>query len=258
MNNKTFRIGLLALGLTAVAALPARASSTTYTIKDVGTFGGLQDFTLSDTYGGTGFVGIFPTNSTDLGSLGPSFVHAFGLENYNGVYSETEMQVDISGLSGATVTSAILTYNLLNGTPGSQGVTATSFTTTGLLGYSQTPPNNLGSTTFTSAGHSLNSVDVTTLLQNAVIADQNWFGLFLTPNGPGHNFQYTYTTPLWSANADSADVRLTVIYAIPEPSSFMCLVEMVFLGLVGARFRHRKSRTNGRGTQPRQHGSNRP
>ena len=210
---------LVAIGLTAVAALPARAT-TTYTIQDIGSFSGYTDTTLSDTFAGTGFVGIYPNFSTDAGTAGPAFAHLLGLENYNGIFSETEMQVNISGLSGATITSAVLSYNLLT-TGGSQGVTATSFTANGSLGFNMTPPNNLGSTTFTSTG-SANSVDVTALLQAAVSGNQNWFGIFLTPNGPGNNYQWTYTYSGFGDSPDAADLRLTVEVApVPEPTTMV-------------------------------------
>src|ERR1019366_828394 len=90
MNINILRNSILALGLAAVAALPAQAGTTTYTIKDAGTFSGYTDTTTSDTFAGTGFVGIYPTYTTDFGSAGPAFAHLLGLENYNGIFSETE------------------------------------------------------------------------------------------------------------------------------------------------------------------------
>jgi hypothetical protein len=220
MNKNIIRNAIAILGLCAVATLPARADIT-YSIQDVGTFTDYEDFNTSDTFAGTGFVGIYPNSP----GPGPAFAHLLGLENYDGVFSETEMQVDISALAGATITSAILSYNLLNGGDGSEGVTATSYTTTGSLGFNQTPPNNLGSTTFTSTGLSANSVDVTALLQAAINANQNWFGLYLTPNGPGDNYQWTYTYSGFEANPDSAGMLLTVkvgaVEAVPEPTTMI-------------------------------------
>ena len=139
---------------------------------------------------------------------GPAFAHLFGLENYNGIFSETEMQANISALSGTTITSAILSYSLVNGVSGSQGVTVTSYSSNGVLSYNETPPSNLGSTSFTSNGLSSNSVDVTSLVQNAVSSNAAWLGLYVTPNGPGDNSQWTWTSQFaGGGNPDSADVR---------------------------------------------------
>jgi|SRR5579859_2064756 len=215
-----------------VAAVSARANNV-YSIQDLGTYAGYEDTTLSDTFAGTGFVGIYST-----AGQGPSgaFGHLFGLENYNGAYSESELEVNISGLSD--VSSAILSYNLLNGSAGSQSVTVTSFSANGSLGFNQTPPSNLGTTTFTSTGLSANSVDVTTLLQNAIAANQTWFGLYLTPNGPNDS-QWTYTWSADNANPNSASVQLTVT-TVPEPSTFALAIVPAALALIGIRRRHFK------------------
>ena len=137
------------------------------------------------------------------------------------------MQVNISALAGATITSATLSYTLLNGGSSSQGVTVTSYTSDGTLSFNATPPpTNLGSTTYTSTGLSANSVDVTSLVQGSVNGGSGytgWLGLFLTPLGPGYNPQYTYTS---GYGDNSADVQLTVNYtpattAVPEPSTML-------------------------------------
>ncbi|MBN1909149.1 MAG: hypothetical protein JW818_05365 [Pirellulales bacterium] len=214
----------------------------TYTITDVGTFSGYWDYNTADTFSGTGFVGIYPGLPNDYGPQTPSFAHLLGLENYNGVYSETEMQVDISALAGSTVTSAILSYTLLDGGSGSQQVTVTSYSADGTLRFNATPPDNLGTVTYTSTGLSANSVDVTTLVQNRVGAD--WLGLFLSPDGPGQNFQWTYTSADHGEAPDSALVRLTVEYsesAVPEPSTLLIWSLLGALGLAGGWHRRRKS-----------------
>src|SRR5690349_3076633 len=98
---------LIAAGFTLAAALSAGAATTVYTLPDIGTYPSYQDFTISDTFAGTGFVGIYTSGPTGPGS---SFGHLLGLENYGGIFSETEMEMNISGLSG--VTSATLSFNL--------------------------------------------------------------------------------------------------------------------------------------------------
>ncbi len=213
---------LAALALIAAVTPPARAATTIYNLPDVGTFANYQDFNTSDTFSGTGFVGIYPTSAE---GSGPAFAHLFGLENYNGVFSETEMQVNITGLANTHIVNAVLSYNLVSANDGLQTVTVTSYLANGLLSFNQTPPSNLGTTTFNSTGIA-NSVNVTALLQNAVTAGQNWFGLFLTPNGPnGH--QWTYTSP----NGDEAGVRLTVEYsAVPEASQVWAGAMMLLAG----------------------------
>jgi hypothetical protein len=201
------------LALALVSGGTAKADVITYALPDVGNFSGYMDTNTSDTFTGNGFVGIYPA-----GGAGPAFAHLFGLEHYSGVFSETQAQVNIAALAGAHINSATLSYNLLDGAGESQTVTVTSFTTTGTLGYNETPPDNLGMTSFTSNGLSANSVDVTALLQAAVMSGNGWLGLFLTPNGPGDSHQWTYTSGF---QGDEAALRLTVDYSLasPEPAT---------------------------------------
>src|SRR5215469_10648138 len=106
---------------TLLCSLSALADTTVYSI---------QDISLNPGFTGTGFLSINPYTH--------SINQEFGLEYYTptGVYSETEMEVDISGLTGTTISSAVLSYNLLNGDPGEiQTVTATSFLAQGQLSF---------------------------------------------------------------------------------------------------------------------------
>ncbi len=226
-------LSLLALGLALGTTLQARADlTTTFTITDVGTFTGYTDTNTTDTFtGSTGFVGIYP-NPTSNNPSGPAFVHLFGLEYpHTGVFSETEMQVDISALAGANITSAFLSYTLQDhggGLP-SQLVTVTSYTADGTLSFNTTPPStNLGSMQYTSNTSTTNTLDVTSLVQPGATAGSRWLGLFLAPNGPDYTPQYTFTSNDQGngGSADSADVRLTVNYtpattAVPEPSTML-------------------------------------
>ena len=206
---------LTALALVLGGAGRAKAGTITFVLPDVDASAGYWDYNTADTFSGTGFVGIYPpTEGT------PAFAHLFGLENYGAVYSETELEANVGVLHGAVITSAILSYTLVNGGSSSQTVTATSFDANGTLSYATAPPNNLGSTTFTSNGQTSNSVDVTGLLNARLAAGKSWFGLYLTPNGNvGQNaYQWTYTSAEFGGNADAADVRLTVDFTTSAPN----------------------------------------
>jgi hypothetical protein len=239
--KKHITLAVLA-GLTFAAfSTAAKAQTTTYQIQDLLLGSNEIDPNISDTFAGTGYVGIYTTNSTDSGVAGANFGQLLGLENYKGVYSETEMQVGIGSLAGDTINSAILSYNLNVGASLSQGVTVTSFTDNGILSFTQTPPSNLGSTTFTSTGFS-NSVDVTSLLQSSVATDANWLGLYLTPNGPGDVAQWTFSGAGTATSPDAADVRLVVDYTsgatvAPEPGALALLAG---LGVSGIGFFRRR------------------
>jgi hypothetical protein len=212
-TSRNWAVGCL-VALTCSLTAASRALAVSYALTDIGTFAGYTDSNTSDTFTGNGFVGIYTTNGG-----GPTgFAHLFGLEDYGVPFSETELQVDISGLAGDTISSAVLSYVIADGDGGSTTITATSFTdTTGALGFNDSSPNDLGSATFTSnQAISSNSVNVTALLQSAINADSNFFALFLAPD-VGSN-QWTYTPSGYGD--DSADVRLTVnTNAVPLPGT---------------------------------------
>jgi len=214
--RKVLRSGLFALSAIVGAASHSHASTITYTITDI-----VTNSDPSATFTGTGFAGIYPSFPNDFGPQGPSFTHIFGLEYYGGIYSETELQVDVNALAGQTINSATLSFVLRDGSPGSQMVTVTSYDSSGTLEYHETPFGPLGTTSFTSTSYGANSVDVTSLLQSRISAGGTWFGLYLTPNGPDQSFQWTYT----DSNVDAAEVRLTVDFGnnVPEPGSFVLL-----------------------------------
>jgi hypothetical protein len=205
-------IGIIACCL-LLAANQTQATVVTYTIEDIGTFANYTTLNSGQTYSGTGFVGLYETalNGSDM------FGHLFGLEDVN--FSRTALEVDVSGLAGATINSARLDFTLQNGASASQSVTATSFTANGNLGWFWTPPDTLGSATHTVVGQSPNSLDVTSLLAAQVAANATWFGLHLSGTSA---YQWTYTWPGLGYDPDSANVRLVVDYsAVPEPSTFV-------------------------------------
>jgi hypothetical protein len=153
------------------------SGSVPISLPDIGTFASYEDYNTSDTFTGTGFLGIYPPAEG-----APAFAHLFGLENYGYIYSETELQAPISQFLNTTIVSAYLDFSLVDG-DGTTPVTVTSFTTTGTLGYNTSAPNNLGSLVAPGITLGANSINVTTLVQNAINADQNYLGLYLTPTG---------------------------------------------------------------------------
>jgi hypothetical protein len=200
-------IGALVMGAALALSARAGANSLTISLPDIGNFA-IEDVNTADTYTGSGFLGIYPNLPNDLGPTGPAFVNRFGLEYYNGIYSATELQASLAGLSGAIITSAFLNFSLSSGSSGSESVKVTSFTTTGTLGFNTSAPNNLGTVIGAGIKGGANSIDVTTLVTAAVLANQTWLGLYLTPEGPGDNFLYTFT----DMNPDAAGLEIVINY----------------------------------------------
>jgi hypothetical protein len=220
-------------------ALSASAQSTTISLPDIGTFAGYTDGTQADTYTGTGFLGIYPDITGGNGSSG-AFAHLFGLENYGSIYSETELQAPIGGLAGDTITSATLSFTMLNGAGGGENVDVTSFTTTGTLGFNNSAPNDLGSLTASGITTGLNTIDVTSLVQAAVSANQGYLGLFLTPGGPNGNL-WTYTYTGFGYNANSANAQLVINYtsSVPDAASTAAMLSTSFGLLAWAKNRRK-------------------
>lgn len=224
MNAFIWRFVAATLGALSIAAT-VQGAVITYAITDAGDFVTPSDFTASDTFAGPGFVGMF---------FGGKFSHFFGFEYYGGVFSMSELEVNTSALLRSRINSATLSYQLLDGYSApagnvSQSVTITSFNADGTLAYNTAPPSNNGTATFTSYAKSSNSVDLTSLVSNSVNSGRSWLGLFFTPNGPGDNYQWTYSSAFFGRTADSPNIRLTVDFTpVPEPST---LVLGIGLGL---------------------------
>lgn len=235
--------------LVMLVAGTSHASVVSYTIQDIGDFPDYTTPNIGQSYNGTGFVGLYDTEASQIyGNGDPSFAHLFGVEN--DTFSRTALQVAIGDLAGKTINSALLSFELLDGSGFPQDVVVTSFTADGSLGWEWDPPDNLGQATYPSTasfpggdpadGH--NEFDVTSFVQERATAGAAWLGLHLRGTD---SFEYTYTSDENFRDADSALVRLIVDYedsvaGVPEPSS----MALLGLGVIGAGFRMRRRKTN--------------
>jgi len=231
--------GAAALCLTG--ARPAAADTVTFSLLDIGTFAGYTEANTGQTYAGSGFVGYYgPASGSDN-----NFVHLFGLESTD--FSRVALEQDITSLRGATINSASLSFNLVDGSGGTQTVTATSFDAMGALGYQFAVPTSLGQTMGTVSGGGGNSLDVTGLLADRVASGATYFGLHLAGTTPGR-YEYTFTDVFGS---DRARVELNVNYTpsapagvVPEPGTLVLLGTgglSGFAGMVRGVRRRRRS-----------------
>lgn len=204
----------------------ATAGTITYTLEDIGTFGGAEQPNSGQGFTGTGFVGL--TES--------SFVHRFGLE---ADFSKTALQVALGDLAGKTVTSARLTFDLFDGSAAAQPVTVTSFTADGTLYHFWNAPDTLGTGTYTVQGRASNSLDVTAFVQERNTAGAGWLGLHLAGSTAA---QFTSTLD-GEFLPDRANARLVVEFSegaapVPEPTS-LSLLALGAAGMAGYRLRRR-------------------
>jgi MYXO-CTERM domain-containing protein len=139
-----------------------------------------------------------------------------------------------------TINSATLSFQLLDGYPGTQGGQITAFGGDGSLEYQyNAPAQNYGTQTVTMAS-GLNSIDVTSLLQVAALEGEDWFNLLLQGND---TYQWTYTFTGSGYSNDRAQLRLAVDAAVavsqtPLPAAAPMLASALGLGgLIGWRRR---------------------
>ncbi len=177
------------------------------------------------TYQGNGFAGSYYDGS---------FAYIMGAADY----AYTNAQVGIGNLAGSNILSATFSFHLTAvGSPGQMnftgydsngtlswlpiGTAAQYGTATGYL-------NNIPGTGATDA-----SFDITSIVQAAVAAGEDWLGLLMYSAGQDGGF--SYTTP----NGDEAQVRLTIDYgpaAVPEPTSLVAFgAGLLALGLLRRR-----------------------
>ncbi|WP_342113521.1 PEP-CTERM sorting domain-containing protein [Pseudoduganella sp. OTU4001] len=212
----------------AVAALlsatQAGAGVLNISLTDIGQFSGTRNTNTAASYAGTGYIGMYSN----------AWGHVFGAERSN--LSRTLMQVDIAELAGKTISSAFLSFDLLDGDSGNQAGTVVGFDAgAGQLAFSWNAPTaNYGSVAATLVGRGTSTIDITSLLAASVAAQDDWFGLHLRGST---RYQWTST----ANDADRAHMRLTVNYedavpvtSLPEPASPL-LIGVALLGLACVR-----------------------
>lgn len=222
------RAALLFTGLATGVA--TQASTVTYTLPDLLTSASYAQANTGQTFSGTGFVGMFSDWWTPPNG---EFGHLLGLE---GNFSRTVMQVNISALKGSHIRSATLGLDLLKQQipiSSLSTITVTGFATGGALGYTFDAPAPVFGQTSSRQVPLRQSFNVTTLLQSALDADEQWLGLHLENSQMS---AWTWTFSGIGHNADSAKVRLMVDYVhpVPEPAS-LALVLLASLGVWAGR-----------------------
>lgn len=219
------------LVLTALALAPvAKAASVSIPILDIGTFESYTAPSNYETSNSTGFFGMYESE----------LAHLLGLEQEN--FSRTVAQADIGFLNGATISSATLSFYLLDGSSAPQDIQLTGFDSGGTLAHTwEAPGANIGQGYFSVTGQGPNVLDLTVLVQMAADANIDWLGLHLQGTSA---YEWTYTGT--GGAADNAQVRLNIEYEggesqpVPEVQTYATLAGA---GLIaGQALRRRKTR----------------
>lgn len=222
---------VLAVVTAAAMTLAARANSISYVLTDINTS---SDYTVANTgqtFSGNGFVGLYGSDVSPT----EQFAHLFGLELVN--FSRTAIQVDVAALAGVAITSAYLTFDILDGNGSPQSVTVSSYLGDGALGYDWAPTAEASGVY--SVGGGANSLDVTALISSIISAGNPWLGLHLMGST---NYMWTYTDNGYGYDVDRANVRLTVNYGaagVPDHGATFGLLAIALgsLALVRRRIR---------------------
>lgn len=224
-------IGRMTAGFVLAASLAAgsaQAAVTVYELPFIGNWGDSYSTTdTSLTFTGNGFVGMY---SDEFGAL-------LGLEWRES--SRTNAQVQIGDLMGAQITSAVLSFNLLEGDNGESEVVITGYAGNGSLGFQwDAPAENFGTATG-AVSLGANAIDITSLLTAALDAETDWLNLHLW----GNSSLYLWTYAGYTYDVDRAGLRLTVTWDraqqpvdVPAPATFgLALLGLAGLGLARRR-----------------------
>lgn len=221
-------VGLGAVLAAGLMGSTAQAAVAVYELPFIGDWVGYSTPDIGRTFTGDGFVGMY---RTEFGAL-------LGLEGRD--YSRTHAQVGIGDLIGASITSAVLSFDLKEGSSSDFTLHVTGYAGTGELGFQWEAPDEnfgsiLGTGTGTGAGAGHNAVDITSLLLSALAEGEAWLNLHL--QGDGNAAHWTYTGSGY--DLDRAQMRLTVNYdsaplpaEVPAPGA----LGLMLMGLAGLGF----------------------
>lgn len=155
-------------------------------------------------------------------------------------YTWTNAQVGVGNLAGSTIQSAVLTY--FHDAQGASGpVHVVGYNSSGTVSYAEywTQAADYGTAdgSFVN-GPGVGTIDVTSILQSALNAGENWLGLLIYADFD-QGFTYSYNSS-GDDRTDNAQVRLAVEYgpgaAVPEPASIATFgAGLIALGLLRRR-----------------------